>query len=239
MECRTSALYRGLSLIETIALLGVIIIAVSGALSIYASNQSAEQLSQERRLASYAAAQKIDEIRIFLQAGNTLDQAFLNYGPLPIPTGGPGATFDVPGLTAFTDFDPADGNRPNPRAVGTVTIINDEVPNEAMFGYDYANQSCLPPFGVDINSNGSRRIETGFGSVGAKGYNDAAPWPFPMDLNVNGSNGTPAFPWESNVLSGLVVLPVVITIQWQSGGSPRRYDVFTLITPIQDTETDK
>ncbi len=203
----------------------------------FVSNQAAERLSEERRLASAAASQKIDEIRIFLQNGNSLDQAFVNYGPLPLPTGGPGATFDVPGLTQFMDYDSADGNRPSPRAVGTVTIINDEAPNEAMFGYDFANQAALPPFGVDINSNGSQTIQTGFGSNGASGYNDVCPWPFPLDLNGNGSNGTAAFPWDSNVLSNFTILPVVITIQWQGANGPQRYDLFTIITPIQNAET--
>ena len=89
---------RGLSIIETIILLGVVVVAVTGALSIFIMQQAAERLTEERRLASFSATQKIDEIRIFLQNGKTLDQAFIYYGPLPLPTGGPGATHLLTGL---------------------------------------------------------------------------------------------------------------------------------------------
>ncbi len=142
-------------------------------------------------------------------------------------------------MTAFIDTDPSDGSRPNPRAIGTVTIINDESPNERYFGYDYANQCALPPFGVDINFNGTRSIETGFGLNGAAGYNDICPLPFPLDINGNGSDGSAGKPWDSNVVSNFVMLPVVITIQWQGVDGPRRFDVFSIITPITDSETQQ
>ena len=233
----TTVSHRGVSLLETLALCAIIAIALTGALSVSISHQAAERSSEERRLASAAATQKLDEIRIYLQNGNTLDQAFDYYGPLPLPTGGPGATFNVPGLTPFYDYDKADGPRPNPRAIGTVTIINDEAPNEASFGFDYANQAITPPFGVDVNSNGSLLIETGFGAKGATGYNDSVPWPFPLDINNSGSDGSTDLPWDSNVISNFEMLPVVITIQWQGVNGPQRYDLFTIITSLQDSES--
>jgi hypothetical protein len=217
--------------------LAIVVVAITATISVYTNQTLAQRLTEERRLACLAAEQKIDEIRIYLQSGKSLDQAFQYYGPLPLPSGGPGARFDVPGLNAYTDTDVKDGSRPNPRAVGTVTIINDEAPNEKLYGYDFANYAALPPFGVDINNNGSRSIETGFGTNGASGYNDNVPPPFPLDINGNGSDGSASKPWESNLVTGFVMLPVVITVQWQGVDGPRRFDLFTIITPISDSES--
>ncbi len=169
--------------------------------------------------------------------GNTLDQAFQKYGPRPLPHGGPGATFDVPTLSAFFDNDRNDGIRPIARSIGTVTIVNDENPDERLFGYDFANNCEGPPFGVDIDGNGSHLIETGFGSKGAVGYRDKSPKYFPLDLNGNGSNGTAANPWDSNLVSGFIMLPVVVTIQWNGARGPQRYDLFAIILPNRITET--
>lgn len=203
----------------------VMAVGMTAALSMFVSSRMAERVGEERRLASLAAEQKIDEIRNYIQSGKTLDQAFNQYGPLPLPGGAPGAMFNVPGLSAFYDTNVADGARPNPRAIGTVTIINDETPNEAAFGYDFANSAKTPPFGVDINGNGSRLIETGFGINGAAGYRDNIPVPFPLDINGNG------FTTDHNVTSGFILLPVVISIQWQGATGPQRFDMFAIIMP--------
>lgn len=227
---------HGLSLIEIMVFLSIVAVAITATISMYTRQTLAQRLTDERRIACLAAEQKLDEIRIYLQTGKSLDQAFQFYGPLPLPSGGPGAKFDVPGLSAYTDTDPKDGARSQPRAVGTVTIINDESPNEKYFGYDYANQSAVPPFGIDINNNGTRSIETGFGTNGTVGYNDICPPPFPLDLNGSGSDGSAAKPWESNIITGFVMLPVVITVQWQGVDGPRRFDLFSVITPISDSE---
>ncbi len=221
----------GLSLVELMFSLSIIAIVLTATLSLYVTHRVAQQAAEERRIASLAARQELDEIRIFLSKGNTLDQAFAQYGPFPLPTGGPGATFSVPSLEAFLDTDPRDGMRLNPRAVGTVTIINAEAPREELFGFDYANGCIGPPFGVDINGNGSRIIETGFGTRGAAGYKDHIPEPFPLDLNDNGSDGSAKNPWDANVVSGFKILPVVITIQWRGLDGPRRFDLFSIITP--------
>lgn len=230
---------HGMTLIEIAVFMTITSVAIAATLSVFISQRTSQRMSEERRIASMAAAQKIDEIRIYLQKGNTLDQAFQQYGPLPLPTGGPGATFKVPGLTPFYDFDPLDGDRPNARSVGTVSIIIDEKPNEALYGYDYANFATLPPFGIDINASGTGMIQTGFANLGAKGYNDDCPWPFPLDINGNGSDGKPLSPWESNVLTGYCILPVVITIQWNGVNGPQRFDMFALITPIMDSEVGR
>jgi type II secretory pathway pseudopilin PulG len=227
---------KAFTIVEILVFLAIVAIGLTASFQLYVQTRLSDRVAEERRLASMAAMAKIDEIRVFVQGAKTLDQAFVQYGPLPVPTGGPGATFAVPGLTAFLDTDSSDGQRPNLRAIGTVTIINDEAPNERFFGYDYANQCALPPFGVDIDGNGSHLIETGFGPNGAAGYNDQTPYPFPLDLNGNDSDGSAEHPWESNVVTGFIVLPVVITVQWQGAAGPQRYDVFTLIAPAQVAE---
>lgn len=230
-----SSRLKGLSLLELMIFIVIMAIAMTGALSMFISSRMAQRIGEERRLASLAAEQKLDEIRNYIQGGKTLDEVFQKYGPLPLPSGGPSATFNVPGLTAFNDTDSSDGARPTPRAIGTVTIINDETPNENAFGYDYANNAQTPPFGVDIDGNGSHLIQTGFGINGAAGYNTANPAPFPLDINGNGSNGT-SVPWNRNVTSGFVMLPVVVTIQWQGAAGPQRFDLFAIIIPDQTGE---
>ncbi len=227
----------GLTLVEVMIFLAVVAVGITGTFTLFVNQRLAQRIAEERRIASLAAEQKLDEIRIFVNKGKTLDQAFQYYGPLPLPQGAPGATFDVPALTAFVDYDRRDAPRPNPRAVGTVSIINDEVPDEKLFGYDYANQCAAPPFGVDIDGNGGHGIETGFGSSGAVGYNDACPKPFPLDLNGNGSDGSPAHPWDSNVVEGFVMLPIVITIQWDGAAGRQRFDLFTVLTANRATDT--
>lgn len=216
--------------------LAIVTVGITATLSLFINQRLGQRITEEHRIASLAAEQKLDEIRIFINKGNTLDQAFQQYGPLPFPQGAPGATFDVPGLSPFMDHDRLDGARPNPRALGTVTIVNDEAPREKVFGYDYANNCAAPPFGIDINGNGGHMIRTGFGSKGAVGYNDKVPKPFPLDLNGNGSDGSSAHPWDSNILDGFIVLPIVITIQWDGAAGPQRFDLFTVLSANRSTE---
>ena len=227
---------RGLSLIELTVFLSIVTVGIVATLSLYVNLRITQRLTEERRIASLAAEQKIDEIRIFINNGKTLDQAFQYYGPIPLPNGGPGATFDVPSLRQFTDYDKKDGARPNPRSIGTVSIINDENPNEKLFGYDFNNNCEGPPFGIDVNGNGAETIQTGFYDKGMVGYNDIAPYPFPLDLNGNGSNGSLLNPWESDLVSGFVILPVVVTIQWQGTNGAQRFDLFAIITANRITE---
>src|SRR5437879_4842262 len=89
---------KAFTLLEIMIFMVVIAISMTATLSIYISQRLAQRSGEERRLASIAAEQKIDEIRNYIQSGNTLDQAFTKYGPLPVPGGGPSATFAVPGL---------------------------------------------------------------------------------------------------------------------------------------------
>lgn len=230
---------RGLTLLELMFFLSIVAIGICSTTSLFINLNMSQHVAEERRIASLAAKQKLDEIRVFILRGHSLDDAFREYGPLPLPQGGAKATFEVPTLEPFVDIDPRDGSRPNRRSAGTVTIINDEQPHEDVFGFDYANACQSPPFGVDIDGNGSHLIETGFGPRGAAGYRDNSPAPFPLDLNGNGSDGSNAHPWDSNVMSGFVMLPVVVTIQWQGADGPRRFDLFAVLTADRITEMAK
>jgi hypothetical protein len=58
-----------------------------------------------------------------------------------------------------------------------------------------------------------------------------------LDLNGNGSDGTTAKPWDTDLVSGFKMLPVVVTIQWNSADGPRRFDLFTVLTANRTTET--
>lgn len=162
----TSVSFRGVLLLESLTLCTIIAIAIPGALNVFLSHQVAERSSKKRGLASVSATQKLDEIRIFTQIGNTLDEAFGNYGPLLLPISGPGATFNISGLPPFYDLDKTDSPRPNPRAVGTVTIINNEAPNEANFGFDYSNQAANSTCSVEASKLTYHYIANGAGCWG-------------------------------------------------------------------------
>src|SRR5438105_1539163 len=96
---------KGMSLLEIMVFTLVMAVAMTGALSTFLSSRLAQSIGEDRRAASLAAEQKIDEIRAYAQSGKTLDQTFQKYGPLPLPTGAPRATFNVPGLSGFYDLD--------------------------------------------------------------------------------------------------------------------------------------
>ncbi|MBI3831789.1 MAG: prepilin-type N-terminal cleavage/methylation domain-containing protein [Planctomycetes bacterium] len=191
---------RGMTLVEVMVTLAVLTIAMTGALSVYFTHIRTEMTSEERRRAALAAQAKLDEIRSAIAGGASLDQIFNDYGPLPLPGGGPKATFDVEGLRPIGKL-----------ATGTVSIISDEAPNEADFGIDY-RAKAMPPkiFGVDIN--------------GDRKYSGASPYPFPLDLNGNGTT-------EHFVAAGFRLLPVVVTIQWNGTYGTERMDIFALFLP--------
>ena len=127
--------------------------------------------------------------------------------PVTDPNNMPVAAFKVPGLMTNS------GDPLRQEYVGTVSLINDEQPNEANFGLDfsYATPKWL---GVDINGNGL--------------LNNALPSPFSaslpgVDLNENGLIN------EVNVTSSFRVLPVVVTVHWYGVFGPKRVDLFTMI----------
>ncbi len=189
--------HSGFTLVELMIALTIVSIASTAALTVYFSHSLSAQLSGQRRTASLAAQEKLEEIRIALVSGSTTDQVWADYGPLPTTSGGPKATFAVPGLMQ-------DGTV----VQGTVTIINDETPDESQFGYNY-NGGVPTRFGVDLNGNRS--------------YSDLIPAPFPLDLNSNGKLD------DHNVTSGFVLLPVVVTIRWVGPYGSERLDMFAII----------
>jgi hypothetical protein len=174
-------------------------IASTAAMSVYISHTLAGRLTEQRSLALSAAMQTIDDMRGHV-ATQSLETVFAEYGPLP--PAAPlvwRARFDVLNLPRFQD-----------RSVGTVTIINDETPNEADFGYNYSSPLLPPPvFGVDINGNG-RLL-------------DSNPAPFPLDINEDGDTS------DNVVINGFRVLPVVVTVQWLTPQGLQRVDVFAVL----------
>lgn len=191
---------RGMTLVEVMVTLAVLAIAMTGALSVYFTHIRTEMTSEERRRATLAAQAKMDEIRSAIAGGISLDRIFNDYGPLPTPGGGPKATFEVEGLRPIAKV-----------ATGTVSIISDEAPNESDFGIDYLANATPPKFfGVDIN--------------GDRQYSGSSPYPFPLDLNGNGTT-------EHFVASGFRLLPVVVTIQWTGTYGVERLDLFSIFLP--------
>ncbi|HYF50436.1 MAG TPA: prepilin-type N-terminal cleavage/methylation domain-containing protein [Planctomycetota bacterium] len=205
----------GLTLIEVMIFFAILSIAMLGALSIYSRHVMGGRMTEQRRIAMIAAEEKLDELRSAIykavQSGATdplgyvyshtspADNQF--YGPLPANNAlSRPCCFNVAGLTPVPGI-----------SVGTVTIINDETPDEAQFGLAYNGSFAPPLFGVDINGN--RR------------YTDASSLsPFPMDINNNGTTT------DNVVVDRFSLLPVVITIQWTGPYGRERIDVFSVLT---------
>ncbi len=156
-------------------------------------------------------------------------------GVLDLEGGVPGTGEDINGNGVLDYFLPRLKGRP----MGTVTFITDENPSEEDFGWiqgsedpdgnwisgttgetpkvagsDWYNSN---PFGVDLNGNGLA-LETSNIS------------PFPMDLNGNGNTTDSNLYIDPLATPTPIILPVVITIQWQSPYGPERYDHFALLT---------
>jgi type II secretory pathway pseudopilin PulG len=212
----------GMTLVEVMIFFAIVSIAMLGALSIYSRHVMGGRLSEQRRMASLAAEEKLDEMRsavqkavqsgnpdplgyIYKHTADGSDPLALNfYGPSPATNAlSRPCCFNVANLPAVTGI-----------SVGTVTIINDETPDESQFGLAYDNSPTPGIFGVDINGN--RR------------YTDSANLaPFPLDINGNGNTS------DDVVIAGFTVLPVVITIQWMGPFGRERLDVFSVLSVDQ------
>jgi type II secretory pathway pseudopilin PulG len=212
----------GLTLVEVMVFFAIVSIAMLGALSIYSRHVTGGRVTEQRRMASLAAEEKLDEIRSAISkaalTGNPDPLTYvykhvadgndptgvLFYGPTP-PSNARNrpCCFDIPNLPAVQGI-----------SVGTVTIINDETPDEAQFGLAYDGSASPPIFGVDLNGN--RR------------YTDSANIsPFPLDINNNGNTT------DNVVVDKFSLLPVVITIQWMGPFGRERLDVFSVLSVDQ------
>ena len=206
----------GLTLIEVIVFFSVVSIAMLGALSVYSRQQLGGRLTEQRRRAMLIAEEKMDEIRSFISQ-NSLDAAFICYGPTPAAdalTGtrrccsfgfdGAGAPIQNP---VFADLPPIPG-----RQTVTVTIITSERPSEGAFGLNYNGTAAPTALRVDINGNGRYTDTTNIE-------------PFPIDINNNGNTT------DLVVTSGFCLLPVCITVQWLGPyGAMERVNVFAVLT---------
>jgi len=193
----------------------ILSIAMMGAMSVYSRHVMGGRVTEQRRIATIAAEEKLDEIRSAIQdavqagVGEPLTHVYFHaaptdnqfYGPTPPGTGNSRpCCFNVSGLTAVPGI-----------SIGTVTIINDETPDEAQFGLAFNGSGAPPLFGIDINGN--RR------------YTDnAGVSPFPLDMNGNGVST------DNIVVDRFSMLPVVVTIQWMGPYGRERMDMFSILT---------
>jgi type II secretory pathway pseudopilin PulG len=214
----------GLTLVEVMVFFAMVSIAMLGALSIYNRHITGGRLTEQRRMASLAAEEKLDEMRSAIAdrlakapTGNALDYIFYHNAPAPHNLDYYGYDPDNVGPTVALGLNrPCCFDVPNLPPVpgipsGVVTIITDETPDEAQFGWAY-NGSALPPlFGVDLNGN--RR------------YTDTTNLaPFPLDINGNGTTT------DNLADRKFALMPVVITIQWMGPFGRERLDVFSILS---------
>ena len=73
---------RGVTLLEVMVTTLIIAIAVTAALEITATHRRSARLAEERRAAQQAAVAKIDQLRVMVVNGVSLDGIFQLYGPL-------------------------------------------------------------------------------------------------------------------------------------------------------------
>ena len=215
---------RGLTLIEVTIFVTIVSVALLASLLTYVRYVQAKNLTEQERQALLSAEQKLDEIRTYISrvpigtakdasgqtvpmTANPLDAAFNLYGPLPAASApNRPCCFSVPNLP------PIGGS-----SVGTVTIINSELPDATQFGYAYDGSATPPVFCVNLYQN--KYPEGGFPAA----IPPAAP--FPLDIDGDGTAT------NTNVTSGFSLLPVVVTIRWVGPeGRPQRLDLFSVLS---------
>lgn len=79
---RPQARYRGMTIIEVMVTVLVLAIAITAALMTFATHFRGARLTEERRIAMQFAQSKVDEIRLAVATGDTLERIFQKYGPL-------------------------------------------------------------------------------------------------------------------------------------------------------------
>lgn len=248
---------KGVSLIETMMFITIVSIALIGTMYSYVRHLSAKSVTEQRRQASIAAEQKLDEIRSYVRrvpAGNAVDiygqiitssnplfknplnAAYQMYGPFPL-TGNQGALnrpccFSVPNLNPI-----------NTDPIGTVTIITSETPDESQFGYIYDGSTNPNKFGVNINGDIYQDVQlpstptragtfpTGTSTSSSTSTSAAPtvnPSPFPLDINGNGVATDTTVGSSPN--DNFTLLPIVITIRWlDTNGNRQRFDLFAIL----------
>ncbi len=285
---------RGITLVEVMVTTLIVAVSVTATLEVTAVYRRSSQLAEQKRIAQQAAVAKVDQLRVLVTNGVSLDGIFQLYGPLDfaniqeadevdtttgdIKTTGSGekvgggvspgynsSSSTIQAGSALTNFavgedanfngilDPGEDlnnnnvldfyltrlpNSEGIRPMGTVTFIFDETPNESEFGFWHGkprNESAADwqnrnPFGIDINGNRAYNdycLENPPASPPYTSTQDKIrrqPYPFPIDLNGDGDTD------DEEVFENFIVLPVVITIQWQGPYGPERYDHFAMIT---------
>ena len=217
----------GLSLIEVAIFISTVSVAMLATLSSYVRYLQMKNATEQHRQALTAAEEKLDEIRSYISRvkfgsakdangltvplnANPLDAAFNLYGPFPATTGlQRPCCFSVPNLTPIGSA-----------SVGTVTIINSEVPDATQFGYAYDGTPTPKIFSVNMTRN----------AYADAGFPAALPpaAPFPLDLDGDGLATNP------NVTANFRLLPVVVTLRWRApDGTAQRLDLFSLLSNEQ------
>lgn len=150
-QTKAPAPARGMTLIEACVAVMVISIAIAAALEVFATHRRSSRLAEERRAAFQAAVAKVDQLRVILANGVSLDGVFQLYGPLDYANTGT----EIPEIDPTTgdvySTGAASGNASGGTA-GTPAATGAAYATFAV-GEDANNNGALD-LGEDLNGNG-------------------------------------------------------------------------------------
>lgn len=150
-QAQTPVRERGMTLIEACVAVMVISIAIAAALEVFATHRRSSRLAEERRAAFQSAVAKVDQLRVILANGVSLDGVFQLYGPLDYANTG----------TVIPEIDPTTGDVYSTGASsGNSSGGSAGVPAATGAAYatfavgEDANNNGALDLGEDLNGNG-------------------------------------------------------------------------------------
>ncbi|MBE7465797.1 MAG: hypothetical protein HS116_20170 [Planctomycetes bacterium] len=168
---------RGMTLLEVAVAGTILVVAVTATLSMFVTHMRGARLTEERRIAMQFAQSKLDEIRLEIATGSSLELIFQRYGPLDYGalavtaggsevTGGSDETIGAAGSAAYTTGMVTGGVIPPVKGTGAFTQVDaggylkhldaygQMVGDPATFvvGED-ANNNGVMDIGEDLNGN--------------------------------------------------------------------------------------
>jgi len=165
---------RGMTMLEVMVTVLILAVAITAALTTFATHVRGARLSEERRLALQAAHAKIDELRARVAGGESLELLFQRYGPFDFKgiagagSGSSGMSADdvslkeyledaaSPGLGTGSLSIPLKGSGAHTTADASGYLRNPDGTGDYstfVVGEDYNNNGTLDP-GEDLNGNG-------------------------------------------------------------------------------------
>ncbi|MCW8133343.1 MAG: type II secretion system protein [Planctomycetota bacterium] len=170
---------KGMTILEVMVTVLVLAIAITAALMTFATHFRGARLTEERRIAMQFAQAKIDDIRLAVATGDTLERIFQKYGPLDYnaisgtTTGGTSSGELTVGLEGHLNYTGSTGTLTIPvkGTTGAVTYMDPEGNGYVLIpdgmGGHYGDPATFI-VGEDKNNNGYLESEEDLNANGNK-----------------------------------------------------------------------